>query len=45
MPGDRAPPDRTAEARPDCSLASLFTVGGIGGIVLLVRRRPPLSVA
>jgi hypothetical protein len=44
MPGTVTPPDRTAEA-VRLLAGLLFTVGGIGGIVLLIRRRPPLAAA
>jgi hypothetical protein len=47
MPGSVAPvatPDRTAEVFR-LVVGLLFTVGGIGGILLLVRRRPPLTMA
>ena len=44
LPGTVTPPDRTADA-VRLLVGLLFTVGGIGGIVLLIRRRPPLAAA
>jgi hypothetical protein len=47
MPGSVAPvatPDRTGEVLR-MVIGLLFTIGGIGGILLLVRRRPPLTMA
>jgi hypothetical protein len=44
LPGAVVPPDRTAETMR-AVLGAMLTVAGIGGILLLARRRPPLSVA
>jgi hypothetical protein len=46
LPGTVPPPvvDRTSEVIR-IALGLVFTIGGIGGILLIVRRRPPLSMA
>jgi hypothetical protein len=43
-PGAVTVPDRTADALR-LLVGLLFTVGGIGGIILLIRRQPPLAAA
>jgi hypothetical protein len=43
-PGAIATPDRTATLLP-LVVGLAFTIGGIGGLVLVARRRPPLSIA
>ena len=43
-PGAVTVPDRTADALR-LLVGLLFTVGGIGGILLLIRRQPPLAAA
>jgi hypothetical protein len=46
LPGTAPAPivDRTSEIIR-IALGLAFTIGGIGGILLIVRRRPPLSMA
>ena len=43
-PGTVAPPDRTAALIP-LVVGLVFAIGGIGGLVLVARRRSPLSMA
>jgi hypothetical protein len=44
LPGTTPVVDRTSEVIR-IALGLAFTIGGIGGILLIVRRRPPLSMA
>ena len=44
LPGTIAAADRTADFLR-IVVGLTFMIGGIGGILLLVRRRPPLSMA
>jgi hypothetical protein len=44
MPGATVTPDRTGDVIR-IIVGLTLTIGGIGGILLLVRRRPPLSMA
>ena len=44
LPGATVVTDRTAETIR-IVLGVIFTLGGIGGILVLARRRPPLSMA
>ena len=44
LPGSTVAPDHTADTFR-LVIGVVFTIGGIGGILLLLRRRPPLSMA